>query len=266
LNTKRLLSIVCLSAFALPALAADGEDLDDYKVRITALWWGFKPIGSVGTSSIGDWDLQRDFDFQETSTFTGNFDWRFARKHHLLFEAIPITIDRTTTLNRTITFEGQTFPVGIATRARLQWNSLAPGYQYDFIRRNHGYLAIGTQVYILDPTASLTATVTAGGQTGTRSASVHHLVGLPVVGPRWRFYPIPRSGRLAIDGYFEGMYFGKYGDFWSGRAAAVFAIVKPLRITGGYQFGTRLNFKGTANDIAIRLFDQGPVAGIELSF
>lgn len=265
-NTKRLVSLLCLFVFALPALAQDGEDLDDYKLRITALWWGFKPIGSVGTSSIGDWDLQRDFDFQETSTFVGNLDWKFARKHHLLFEAIPVQIERGTVLNRTITFDGQTFPAGIETRARLNWNSFAIGYQYDFVRRHRGYLGIGTHVYILDPHASLTATVTIPGRTETRTAAVNQLIGLPVVGPRWRFYPIPRTGRLAIDGYFEGMYFGQYGDFWTGRAAAIFEVVKPLRLVGGYQFGTRLNFQGVSNDLAVRLLNQGPIAGIELSF
>lgn len=249
----------------MPAFGADPDDLDDYKIRITALWWNFEPAGYVGTTALGTFDLRRDFGFDQNTTFTGTLDWRFARKHHFLLTGGPTDISQDTVLTRTVTFQGVTFPVGTRTTAHLAWTSIAPGYQYDIVRRNQGYLGIGTQVFILDPDARVTGTVVANGQTVTRTAAASTLVGLPAVGPRFRFYPVPRAGWLAFDGFIQGMYFGQYGDFWTGRGTVNIGI-RHLKVAGGYQWGTRLRLQGGTNDFGARLSEQGPVVGVEFSF
>jgi hypothetical protein len=77
--------LLCLTSKPL-ARAVEGEDLDIYKFRTTAVWWFSRPTGSFkGKANSGTFDLSRDFGFGDYSTFPGRVDWRFKRKHHLLF-------------------------------------------------------------------------------------------------------------------------------------------------------------------------------------
>src|SRR5215472_16988976 len=94
--------------------AQDGdEDRDIYKLSIAGDWWFSHPSGYFnGKDKEGYFDINRDFGFSNYSTFTGAVDWRFKRKHHLLFAATPLISSRTATLTRTIEFQGQTFDVG----------------------------------------------------------------------------------------------------------------------------------------------------------
>jgi hypothetical protein len=64
-------------------------------------------------------DLSKDFGFGSYSTFSGKVDWRFKRKHHLLVGIFPISSTRTNTLDRTFTFQGQTFDVGATVKAYI---------------------------------------------------------------------------------------------------------------------------------------------------
>jgi hypothetical protein len=222
---RGILVALCLVCSCRP-VAAESGDLDVYTIRITALWWSFQPTGYAGTTALGRFDLRQDFGFQRSSTFTGTLDWRFARKHHFILAGTPTSISHDVAIPRTITFRGVTFPAGTRTRADIDWTSIAPGYQYDVVRRDQGYFGIGAQVFILDPSAMVTGTVTVNGQTFTRVASDSALVALPTVGPRFRFYPVPGSSRLALDGFIEGMYFGRYGDFWNARGTVHVGLIR----------------------------------------
>jgi len=68
-------------------------------------------------------------------TFSGKWDWRFKRKHHLLFSANPVVSSTTTTINRTIDWQGQTFGVGASVESTIRSLVFTPGYQWDFLRR-----------------------------------------------------------------------------------------------------------------------------------
>jgi hypothetical protein len=71
------------------------------------------PPGSFhGANNTGEFDINRDFGFGNYSTFAGKIDYRFRRKHHLIFSVAPITNSKDLTLSRTIEFQGQTFDVG----------------------------------------------------------------------------------------------------------------------------------------------------------
>jgi hypothetical protein len=90
------------------ARANDGEDLGIYKWRTSALWWFSNPTGSfTGKANSGTFDLGRDFGFGSYSTFSGNADWRFKRKHHFLFAVSPVVagITRSRLLSDTYTLK-----------------------------------------------------------------------------------------------------------------------------------------------------------------
>src|SRR5258705_9626237 len=64
--------------------------------------------GSASTDNTSI-NFNRDLGFNSYSTFSGNADWKFTRKNHLYVSVIPFNFQRQTVLNRTITFQGQTF-------------------------------------------------------------------------------------------------------------------------------------------------------------
>ena len=255
-----------LMVLVMPIARASEYDLDNYKFRTTASWWYSQPSGYfAGQNHSGEFDLNRDFQFGSYSTFTGTLDWRFKRKHHLLFSSSPVSYSNRTTLLRTITFQGQTYNVGTQAASEIKSLSFAPGYQWDFIRRDRGYVALATQFYLLDTKATLTGTVLVNGQAATRSSSGSFLAPLPVVGPHVRWYPVD-SERLSLEGYVNGMYFFGYGDFYSARGLVGVGLSHHLKAIGGYQMGTRLSIHGGSNNIGIRLTQKGPVVGLEGSW
>jgi len=256
---------LCLAKPAL-AGAADGEDLDVYKWRMTGAWWFSSPTGSfAGKANSGTFDLSRDFGFGSYSTFTGTADWRIKRKHHLLFSISPVTSSRRTTLSRAIEFEGVTYDVGASVAADIKARAFAPGYQYDIIRRNRISFSIATQVYLMSTSADLTGTATINGQSQSKTASGSIFAPLPVLGPRVRWYPL-HSGRLAVDGGFQGMSFFGYGYFMSARGTGEVALSRHWRLSLGYQMGTRLKINEDTNRIGVRLTQKGPIAGFEVSW
>jgi hypothetical protein len=249
--------------------ADDVADLDSYKIRLTGLWWFSNPTGSFqtqGTTSANNsFDLSKDFGFASYSTFSGKVDWRFKRKHHLLVGIFPISSSRTSTLNRTFTFQGQTFDAGAETSADLESSAYAPGYQYDIIRRNRIVFSIPVQVFLGNVSAKLTATGNVNGSSATKSASGSIFAALPVAGPAVRWYPTHTS-RYSLDGGLQGMYFFGYGNFLTVKAAAGIGLTRHLKFIAGYQLGRRLKVNDTHSRIGILLIQKGPTAGLEASW
>lgn len=138
---------------AVPGLHAAGEnDFDAYTIKINAAWFYSQPSGTLEGAVGGSMpiDLKKDINLPDISTFAGKLDWKFTRKNHLYFAAIPITISHQTTLTRTIVFQGQTFVPSLTTQTQLTQNLYALGYQYDFIRRTRGHLGVGVQLDVFD--------------------------------------------------------------------------------------------------------------------
>src|SRR5215469_17439146 len=113
--------ILLLLVIAVPFLRAQsGTDFDEYKVRIDGFWFYSSPTGSFQDATTGDIiSLHKDFGFGSYSTFSGKLDWKFTRKNHLYLVGSAFNQSRVATLQRTIVFQGQTFNVGLVTKANL---------------------------------------------------------------------------------------------------------------------------------------------------
>jgi len=270
-NSRKVSLVIVLLLTSTPWVrsADDGGELDVYKIRLTGLWWFSSPTGSFHgqgtTSETGAFDLSKDFGFGSYSTFSGKVDWRFKRKHHLLVGIFPISSTRTNTLDRTFTFQGQTFDVGATVKAHIDSSAYAPGYQYDIIRRNRINLSIPVQVFLGNVSASLTTTGSVNSQSGTKSASGSIFAALPVAGPAVRWYPTHTS-RYSIDGQLQGMYFFGYGNFLTAKGSAGIAINRHLNFRAGYQLGRRLKVNDSESRVGIVLIQKGPTAGLEASW
>jgi hypothetical protein len=246
------------------------DDFDVYKLRIDGYWFYSNPSGNFqGSGSSDRIDVNYDLGFNSYSTFSGYVDWKFTRKNHLTLAVSPFQQTRQTVLKRTLTYEGQTFDAGLTTRADLQANMYAPGYQYDIIRRKRGHLGVAVQIDLFDTNASLTAQAQTTGD-GTHHAAVSGsaslLAPIPAAGPEYRFY-LTNSPRLFLEGNFYGMYLFGYGNFLSTNNTLGVTLNKYLSLNAGYALGSRLVVNNNSSDrIGIHLIQQGPLVGVEVSF
>lgn len=268
LRAKSLLALAALLVgVAIPVHASDGVDKDNYRFRVEGDWWSIHPRGQFGASGTNNYiNFNEDFHFGDYSTFTGKIDWRFRRKHHIVFIASPVQLSRTATIGRPVEFQGQTFDVGAQVAAKIKTFDFAPGYQYDLIRRNSGYLGLQINFHLLDTSATLSGVGTVNGQTAERTASKSLFAPLPAFGPIARFYPLPNSNRLSLEGAVSGMYFFGYGSFATARASVGIGITHGLALRAGYQMGSRLSVHGSSNEIGLRLTTTGPTAGLEYTW
>jgi hypothetical protein len=271
---RRMLLIAFILLLALPTalLAQQNDDFDDYKVRIDAFWFYSNPSGNIQGYFSGDSasiDLQKDLGFNTYSTFAGKFDWKFTRKNHFYVAASPFNTSRQTTLSRTFIFQGQTFEAGLVTQSDLHAVLIAPGYQYDIIRRKRGHLGIAVQVDLFDTSAKISAAaqVVNGVQQAAVSASASLLAPIPVAGPEFRLY-LTNSPRLFVEGNVNGMYLGGYGNFVSTTDTIGVTLTKHLSLNAGYQLGSRLvvDNNNSSKRIGVRLTQQGAIVGLEYSF
>jgi hypothetical protein len=262
-------AIVVILMLAGPRAVAgseEHEDYDAYKLRLSLFWFYSKPSGSfTGESHNGMFDLQKDVGFNSYSTFFGKLDWKFTRKNHLLLSATDFNQSKTFTLNRTITFRGQTFALNSVASSGLRTRFLAPGYQYDIMRRKKWNLGALVQLYIFDATGFLNAAaqVNNGVPQSAVFSSSRIRVPLPVAGPELRFYA---TKRLFVTANVLGMYFFGYGDFISTQGAVGFKLTKNIAARGGYQIGSRFNVNTKSNQVGLNLTQKGALAGLEFSF
>lgn len=266
-----LLVPVLFVACALNLRAQDNDEFDSYKLRIEGYWFYSNPSGDIqGSADNGAIDLNKDLGFNSYSTFSGKIDWKFTHKNHIYLVGSSFDQTRQHVLNRTVTFQGKTFDVGISTRAHLSAPFIAPGYEYDIIRRKRGHLGIGVQIDLFDASASLSAAAQVTGDGvhhAAVSASSSLLAPIPVAGPDFRFY-LTDSPRLFVEGQLFGMYLFGYGNFLSTTDDLGFTINKHLSLNAGYQLGSRLvvNNSPSSNRIGIHLTQQGPIVGAQVSF
>jgi hypothetical protein len=268
-SSIKLIVVFLLCLIALPTMRAqDANDLDNYKWRVEGDWWFSHPSGYFGLNKPGNsyFDVNKDFGFGSYSTFTGKIDWHFGHKHHFLLNITPNYESKTVTATRTITFEDQTFDVGAQVAANVHFLNIAPGYQYDIIRRDHGFFGLEVDFNLARTYASLSLAGSVNGVGGAVSGSRTFWAPLPAAGPVFRWYPLQNSNRLSLGGSFRGMGFFGYGNFISTRADLGVGLTQHLNVRAGYEVGSRLSIHGTSDQIAVKLTHEGPTAGIEYAW
>ncbi len=271
-SVKMLTALAVFTLFiAVPVMhAADDGEFDSYKLRVDGFWFYSNPTGTIeGSGPEGTINIDRDLGFNSYSTVSGYVDFKFTHKNHLIFAFSPYDQSRNVVLDRTVTYQGQTFDAGLVTNANLKAHLFAPGYQYDIIRRRRGHLGVGVQIDLFDTKASLFAAAQVTGD-GVHHAQVSGsgslIAPIPVAGPQFRFY-LTNSPRLFVEGNVYGMYLFGYGNFVSSSGTLGFSINKHLSLNAGYQLGSRLVVNNNSSDrIGVHLTQKGSLVGAEVSF
>jgi hypothetical protein len=265
----RWLLILFALAVAPPSLRAQTDaDFDVYKVRIDGFWFYSNPTGTLQDATSGNIiSLHKDLAFSSYSTFAGKLDWKFTRKNHLYLVGAPLNQSRQTVLQRTIMFHGQTFNVGVVTRANLSAPLIAPGYQYDIFRRRRWHLGLAVQFNLYNAEASLFAAAQVNTNNQVISAKKSLLAPIPVAGPQARFY-LTNSPRVYVEGNLYGMYLFGYGNFVSTSDNVGVTLTRHLSVNAGYQLGSRLNVNvdSKKDRLGLSLTQKGPIVGAEVSF
>ena len=244
------------------------EEYDHSQFKLDLNCWVSSPSGYFnGKNHEGYFDLQRDFGFGDYATFNGRWDWRFKRKHHLMFSVTPMLSSRTTTLSRTITFQDQTFDVGARVQSSIRSLIFTPSYQWDFLRRHSFWVGLLVNVNLAYTRAKLKSEGVVSGGSGTASGSTQAsgslFAPLPAIGPDLRWYFIPHSSRVYFDGTLTAMSFFGYGNFVSGHGDLGFPIGHNWDVRAGYLVGSRYKIYGSSGDIGVRLTQKGPAFGLE---
>ncbi len=262
------LTLCAILAVVTHARAAEHEDFDSYKFRITGNWFYSNPSGTLqGSADNGTIDIQKDLGFNSYSTFGGKADWKFTRKNHIYFTASIFDQTRQRTLTRDFTFQGQPFTAGLNVSSELKTLIFAAGYQYDIIRRKRGHLGLGIQANIFDSTGTINAAAQGGNANVAESAKGSFLVPLPVAGPQYRLY-LTNSPRVFVEGDIYGMYFFGYGNFISTSNSLGVTINRHFSALAGYALGSRMvvNNSSSSKRIGVHLTQKGPTAGVQVSF
>jgi hypothetical protein len=269
---KFIFCIVCVLAIFAPRLRAqESDEFDSYRLKLGGFWLYSSPSGTIESSvENGAIDLQKDLGFNSYSTGAGKIDWKFTHKNHFYLVGVAFNSSRQVVLYRTITFKNETFEAGLTTQSKLSSPMYAPGYQYDIIRRKRGHLGLAVQCNLFDAHASISAAAQVTGDGvhhAAVSASASLLAPIPVAGPEVRYY-LTDSPRVYVEGNVYGMYFFGYGNFVSSAGDLGFTINKHLSVNAGYQLGSRLVVTSDAstNRIGLRLTQNGPIVGAEISF
>src|SRR5208283_4961801 len=168
-RAEKILIVVLLCLAAVPGVRAQAaSDLDNYKWRVEGNWWFSQPSGYFGANgSNAYFDVNKDFGFGSYSTFAGKIDWHYGHKHHFLLSITPNYESKSATATRVIMFEGQTFDVGAQVAAKVDALNISPGYQYDIIRRDHGFLGLEVDFNLIRTYAALGLAGSVNGQGGS---------------------------------------------------------------------------------------------------
>jgi hypothetical protein len=140
-----LAAVPASAQFSAPAQVAPGED---FKIELGAMFWSPTPELAINTDAldvagVGEVNFVQEFGIEKKRFTEYRVTLKPARKHKLRFQYIPISYDPgVVSLERTITFGGRTFTVGLPADAEVEWKMWRFGYEWDFISRTAGFLGV----------------------------------------------------------------------------------------------------------------------------
>src|SRR6266850_2563543 len=168
-----------------------------YHVEASASWW--RPTADMVVASEGlnipgtSIDFKSDLGIQDTGFPALNFVLRPARSHKLRMQYIPIKYTGSTTLRRTIVFNGQAYALNLPVNSTLDWKAYRFNYEFDFITRNRGFGGFIIEAKYTDIRADL--------QSPIATEFAHARFPVPALGGIARFYVVPN---ISITGEVTG--------------------------------------------------------------
>lgn len=153
----RLVAVALLAALLISSRVdaqfrvADPASGENFHVELGLMFWKPSPgiliqTGALATLGEPSVDFVREFGIEDKrfTEFRGVI--KTGRKHRLRVSRVSMDYNESTTLQRTIVFGGQTFPVSLPATADLSWQLWRFGYEHDFVAGDRGVIGIITEI------------------------------------------------------------------------------------------------------------------------
>src|SRR5688572_6883042 len=193
-------SVAAACLAATPAAAqygvSDRATGETYRVEIGGYLWNASPTLLITSESLGiigsRIDFVEDLDLEKKTFRQLKVVLRPGTKHKFRFEYTPMSWEVSSTLERTIVFNGQRFDIALPVETSLKWRAYRFGYEWDFIYRDRGFVGLLLDVKYTDIEATL-SNVFVGSEFVRAKAPI------PAIGVIGRAYPAPN---ISITGEF----------------------------------------------------------------
>lgn len=180
--------------FGAPDLAP-GED---FHVELGAMFFKPTPELRIETGALADFgggvDFVEEFDIENKSFTEFRIVAKPGRKHKIRFSYFKMHYDEEATVDRTFTFGGRTFTLGVPASADLQWDMMRIGYEWDFVARDRGLVGFIAELKHNRVYADVAAA-------GVGSVEYEATAPVPTIGIIGRGYP---HRLVSITGEFTG--------------------------------------------------------------
>ncbi len=222
--------LLCLAAGSTcrAQWAGHFEDPENFHIEVTAGGWLVDTGGQIQASGTPI-DLVNDLNAeQQRGTFYGQLVFKPARKHRIVVEGSPFSVNGLKTVTRSIVYRGQTFNVSETVRSSASLDYAFLGYQYDVLSGPRGHLGFSVGAAYLGASGFLQAV-----QTNTSATKTQQIV-LPLAGTDFRIFPLPGHKFFEIEGGIRGMAFGDYGYFAEATGSGGL-VLGPVTLLAGYR-------------------------------
>jgi hypothetical protein len=185
-----------------------------YHVEVSGSIWNPALFGVISSEQFGipgtQIDFTNDLGYKKTRFRDFRIVLRPSQKSRFRIQNTPITYTAETLLNRTLVFNGITFPVSVPIQSTFGWKVWRLGYEYDFIYKERGFAGILIEARYTDFSAELRSAL------GNEFTAVKGP--LPAIGGVGRVYVLPDVAlNFEISGFqvprIDPNYSGSYFDW-----------------------------------------------------
>jgi hypothetical protein len=166
MRTCLLATILLTVTFAARAEAQfrppDPAPAENFHVELGLMLWSPSPGIEIQTgafAAMGDdrVDFVREFQLPDESFPEFRAVVKAGRKHKFRIAHVAFDYAGQTTLERSISFGGITFPITVPVNAEMNWDLWRFGYEWDFVAADRGLLGVITELNQNHLTADLSA-------------------------------------------------------------------------------------------------------------
>lgn len=210
-----------------PRPISDPATGESYHIELSAGLWNPSAdmtIASAGTGHLAGIagttiDIKNDLGLTDQRFPQFKLVLRASQRNKFRVELIPISYEQSSTIKRTIVFNGQRYDVGVPVNSTLDWKAWRFAYEFDVVSRDRGFFGIVLDAKYTDVHARL--------QTPLINEFANAKAPIPAIGGIGRVYvtpnisitgeltglKIPDIGTQTIAGVAEPKYRAHYADF-----------------------------------------------------
>jgi hypothetical protein len=218
--------------FSRAPVVAPGED---FHVELGAMFWQPTPELIIGTDALDalgthNVDFVQEFGLTKKRFTELRAVIHAARKHKLRFSYVPVRYEQDAVLQRSVTFGGRTFNIGLPANATLKWDLWRFGYEWDFVSRSRGLFGLVTELKYNKVSADITSPIGA--------AAVEEKAPVPTIGVIGRGYVhrnVSITGEFTafkVPASFSDTFVARFYDF---DLYATGSFTRNLAVQGGYR-------------------------------